>query len=483
MSTPPPHHASSSMPNRPVEPGRSSLPISRTLGFLLTVLAGAAVAYLVWQVLAHFSHLLLLLTLAAVVAFIFAPLVEAQERRGVPRAAAILGAYLGALAVLALALFFLLGPLVTQLGALANQLPDQLAVLREHEVGLNQFFAQRRLPIRVEDVEQQALENLESVAQPLLGGTLGLLTGLAGFLFDAVIVLVLSFYLLLDSTAIHNNLVRLLPERWRAQAFLVEAAFLKVVGGYIRGQLIMALTIAVAATVGCWLLGVPYPLVVGLLAGLFELVPMLGPILAAVPALLISLSQPFPLVLWVALFFLVIQQIESNVIGPKITGHAVGLHPLGALIALLAGIELGGLVGALFAVPVAGIVYVLAVAVYWQWQGRAVPTTAQPSLLGGLARGFSHRRRGARKQPDVAATSPITTVAAGAAIAGGDTTPRPETLVTLEQQARQLHDRFEEAETARQNEQAQALNQAEELGRTAPNGARREQEDSSGHTD
>jgi predicted PurR-regulated permease PerM len=109
---------------------------------------------------------------------------------------------------------------------------------------------------------------------------------------------------------------------------------------------------------------VPYAVVLGVLAGLFELVPMFGPILSAVPAILVALFLPFPTVLWVALFFFLVQQVESNVLGPRITGHAVGLHPLGAMFALLAGLQLAGLLGALFAVPVAGILWVLAGAAY-----------------------------------------------------------------------------------------------------------------------
>ena len=224
----------------------------------------------------------------------------------------------------------------------------------------------------------------------------------------------------------------------------------------------MALTIGVAAAVGCWLLGVPYPLVVGLLAGLFELVPMLGPILAAVPAVLISLTQPFPLVLWVIVFFIVIQQIEANVIGPKITGHAVGLHPLGALLALVAGAELGGLVGALFAVPVAGILYVLAVAVYWQWQGQRVPDAPQPPR-GWLGMGRDRDRRQAAAVSPLAAaeaSGPVIGAAAAAATAGGETVPRPETLVSLDQQATELRDRFEQAEQVRQVEQVEQVEAA-----------------------
>ena len=102
----------------------------------------------------------------------------------------------------------------------------------------------------------------------------------------------------------------------------------------------------------------PYAIVLGVLAGILELVPMLGPILGAIPAVLVALFQPFPVVLWVILAFVIIQQLEANLLVPRISGHAVGLHPLAAMLALIAGLEVGGIVGALFAVPLAGVLWV-----------------------------------------------------------------------------------------------------------------------------
>jgi predicted PurR-regulated permease PerM len=121
------------------------------------------------------------------------------------------------------------------------------------------------------------------------------------------------------------------------------------------------------------LLGLPYAIVLGVLAGLFELVPMFGPILSAVPAVIVALFLPFPTVVWVLLFFLVIQQVENNILVPRISGHAVGLHPLGAMFALLAGFQLAGVLGGLFAVPFAGVVWVLMSAAYRNAVAREEP--------------------------------------------------------------------------------------------------------------
>ena len=455
--TPPP--AAPPLPRPPSPPRTVELHIGRTLGFLLTILAAAAVAVLAWQVIALFAHLLLLVVLSLLVAFIFAPVTAALERRRLPRLAAIACAYLGTLVIGGSVLAFFLGPLITQLVALIGHLPGEIQTLQARTPGIDTFFARHGLPVRVATVQKQVLSQAQAMSSVVLGSTLTVLGGLTALIVDLLLVLVLSFYFLMDAQTLRNTLLRLLPEHLRTHAFFVQAAFTKVVGGYIRGQLLMALTIGVAAGLGCFALGVPYPLVIGLLAGLFELMPMVGPVLGAIPALLISLPQGFPLILWVLLLFVLIQQVESNVIGPRITGHAVGLHPLGALLALLAGVDLGGLLGALFAVPVAGILYVLAVAVYWQWRGQAVPPAPRsPSRVVDLARGVARRRAGDAPTPLTAAASQGV---GGATVATVEapTPARPETLVSLDREVEHLRATFEHDETERHAEETESADQ------------------------
>jgi predicted PurR-regulated permease PerM len=210
------------------------------------------------------------------------------------------------------------------------------------------------------------------------------------FLVNTVLVLVIAFYLLLDGERLKDRAYQLVPDSQLSRVAFVEATVNEVLGGYLRGQLLMGLTIGTMAGVGTGLLGLQYAVLIGVLAGILELVPMLGPWLASMPAIAIALfsPHPWPLTLWVGLYFLAIQQVESNVIGPRITGHAVGVHPLGALMALLVGIDLYGILGALFAVPVAGILYVLGMAIYYNFTGRTQPEPVRKpqntAWLGGL---------------------------------------------------------------------------------------------------
>jgi predicted PurR-regulated permease PerM len=142
--------------------------------------------------------------------------------------------------------------------------------------------------------------------------------------------------------------------RYHARAVFFEAAFAQIVGGYLRGQLLVAIIIGTGVATLTMLTGVRYSLLLGFLAGVLELVPMLGPFLAAAPSLAVAFSQSTAQALLVLAGFFVIQQVEANVLAPRITGRAVGLPAAAALIAMLVGVSLGGLLGALFAIPAAG---------------------------------------------------------------------------------------------------------------------------------
>jgi predicted PurR-regulated permease PerM len=225
----------------------------------------------------------------------------------------------------------------------------------------------------------------------VLGGTLAVLTGLTGAVVDLLLVLVVSFYLVLEGPRLRDALAGLVPAGRRAQALFLEETVVRIAGGYLRGQLVLALVIGVLAGLGAWLFGLRYPHVVGLVAGVLELVPMIGPVLGAVPAVLLALLLPFPTVVWVVLYFVAIQQLENYVLVPRVSGHAVGLHPLAAMLALVAGFEVAGILGALFAVPAAGVLWALGRAVVQRLRyGDAGPPPRPrrrgPALFAALRR-------------------------------------------------------------------------------------------------
>lgn len=414
----------------------SRLGLNRWLQLFLTIIAGAVVAVIAWTVIERFLHIIILLLVSFLLTYLLGPLVDRSERAGWPRLVSILVVYLVIIGTLTLGVVLLIGPLTTQLQGLLKTLPTLVESKAGVPSGIDRFFQENGIPLDVASIRNRLVEYVSGAGTSLLGGTLAIVGGLVTFVTDLFLILAITFYLLLDGRAMHSRMLSLLPAIARERWFFIEATLNKVLGGYIRGQILVALTVGVAAGAGSALLGVQYPLVIGLLAFLFEFIPLIGPVLGMVPAVIIALFQSPGLALWVIVYFIVLQQAESNVIVPRVSGHAVGLHPLAVLLALLAGVELGGLGGALLAVPVAGVLYVIALALYSDATKQTEllvanpPRTTYSSLRHVIERRGSRRGRGASGAsapvpvPDVAsALGPIAVAPDDANAVGVVTSP------------------------------------------------------------
>jgi predicted PurR-regulated permease PerM len=335
-------------------------------------LVAVCAVVLIWaasQVLSHVLRILLLVLLATVLAYALEPAL-AFVQRFIPRIYAALGLYVLVFGTLGVLLMVFGHQLGTEATSLVKQLPSYLdqAGLRIQAVATGMG-----IPIGPpQSVSAQITHYVQGSVRDLLFTSVNFAAVIGGSLIDVIVILVMAFYFMVDGHRIGDLAVQLFPPQHREKARFVRAAVGQVLGSYIRGQLILAAIIGVAAGVGSWALGVRYPLVIGVLAFLFELVPMLGPVLSAVPAVIVALFQPWPLVAWVVLYFVVIQMIENHILAPNISGRAVGLHPVAALLALLVGADLFGIWGALFAVPITGIAGVLATALYKSWRGQPV---------------------------------------------------------------------------------------------------------------
>jgi len=178
-------------------------------------------------------------------------------------------------------------------------------------------------------------------------------------LFAAVTVFVVAYYWMTERVEIKRAFTTLFPREHRYQVGVIWGEVEAVLGGWVRGQLLLMLFIGVLATVGYLVMGLKYALVLGLLAGLLEIVPLVGPWLGAVPALMVALMQDFKLALIVGVYLLIIQNVEANVLVPRVMQKTVGISSLVVLLGILIGATLGGIGGALVAVPLAAAIQVV----------------------------------------------------------------------------------------------------------------------------
>ncbi len=366
-----PTPASSTSDRDVQEVPRSSIDWGRSRDMVLTAIGVAVLLYIVGLMLERVMTILIILVFSVVVAFILEPLVGRLERRGVARGWAAAASYSAFLMTLGAGLLWVGGSLAAQFNQLNTQLPGYAQTLQDHWLpDLQQWLLQHGIQIDLNHLQMDAATTLQSAGADILGQGLGIVTGVTDTLFGFMLVVVISFYLVLDGQRMRDILASLVPSHHQRLFAFLERSLMRVVGGYIRGQLLMATIIGLCAGLGSWLMGVQYPLVLGLLGFFFELIPMVGPVLTATSMIGVSLFQPFPLVIFVIGFCVVMMLIEGQVLVPRIVGQAVGLHPMVAILALISGAELAGLWGALFAMPLVGLAAVLGIGAYNELNGR-----------------------------------------------------------------------------------------------------------------
>jgi predicted PurR-regulated permease PerM len=325
----------------------------------VAVLAALALAGIAVRAVARVHTAAQVLALGAVLAFLLEPAARGLERLVRSRAAAaaiLIAAFLAAVAGIG---GFLTVAALREAQALANALPDLFRRASEAFPRWADLLSAIGIPLDLSSLTQALAARAGAIGHGAVAATLALVGYTTSTVTTAVASVAVAFYLLLDGRRLRAGLYLLLPTAWHPGVRQVEAVAARVFGGYIRGQLLVAAVFGTLIGLGMWALGLPYPLLLGFQAGVFELLPTVGPVLAAVAPAAIALGLPFPKVWYVIGYFVLAQQLEGNLLVPRISGHAVGLHPVAVILAILGGFELGGLVGATAAVPVVGVAYQL----------------------------------------------------------------------------------------------------------------------------
>jgi predicted PurR-regulated permease PerM len=319
----------------------------------------ALAAILIWTAYLV-RNVLLLIYISGLLAVGFSPVVRLIERQKVlpigtrrfPRWLAILVLYLMIIGAIIGIGFIIFPPLVDQ----AQQLWDSRTAMfnRVQEFLISKGLLDHRLSLS-EAVQRAPV----SGSTDAVGTVFGTIWGVVGGVFGFVTILILTFYLLVEAEPLRGSLIRLFPASRRARAAKASRDITVKVSAWLGGQLLLGTIIGITTAAGLWLLGIPFFYVLALLAGIGELIPVVGPILSAIPALAVAATVSWNKVLFVLIFFVVQQQFENHVLVPKVMQRQVGVSPVIVIVALLIGGNLLGILGALLAVPTAAILQVL----------------------------------------------------------------------------------------------------------------------------
>ena len=350
----------------------------RALLLPLMILAWMAIGIILLWLLGHIAHALLVIVLAVIVTFAVAPLVQLLERR-LTRSLAILIAYLLGIGIVLGLGSLLVSTAIRQVSTLVEILPSYVSRLDTMSPQTPVFLGPFHITVAdVRAIEQQLLADLEVSGTSLAADTLRLINRLASVLVDIALIILLSIYFSIDSKRTVDWLrYRISPSLRRYTPYFLSVTN-TVVGGYVRGTLTMALLIGVLVGVGLQVLGVPYALLLGILAFFMQFVPVVGVLISGTLSVLVAFPQGWGITVAVLAYFIGVHILESYIIGPRLMGHAVGIHPAVAIIALLIGTELFGVWGALFGAPLAGLLQAIAVGIWRVRQSNTMAGGASP---------------------------------------------------------------------------------------------------------
>ncbi len=351
-----------------------------------------------WALARAAGSVFLIFLVAGVLALVLNPLVTLVQRARLPRGVAVLAVFLAFFAAMGGGIALLISPVSNQVVSFQRDVPELVSSANKTLGHFQGYLDSHHLGLHVKNSGQTALETLQKSflrrSGAIVSFTRDLVQRLAEGAFALILVLVISVYMLLYAPSIGRLVRRAMPpgDGTAEDDFPLRAQ--KAVFSYVRGQLLFSLIMGATAGVALWVVGLlgvfpqgkTYALFFGAFFGLMELVPYLGPVLGALPPVLVALIGDPLSAVWVALLFVALQQIEGHLVAPQVFGHSLRINPLLIILALLFGTQTFGIVGALIALPIAAVaretaLYLRRHLVLESWSiGGAAPLAAAGAL-------------------------------------------------------------------------------------------------------
>ncbi len=322
----------------------------------------AIIAALLW-LLSRIASVLTPFVLAALVVFILRRPVALLAKRGVSRGAAVAIAYLVAALLLTFAGLFVIPPLVSQTAEFVQAFPGYYDSASKLWFNLQREYTTLEIPDWVEGAARSAraslAQQLTAWSSRIAAGVLGVGGRLVGFVINIFLSLTLAFFVLRDLPTLHREVLQLGGENRRDSLMEILTRIRVVIEGWLRGQSLIAMIVGVLTWAGLQVLGVPYALIIGLIAGVTNFIPYVGPVVGGLIAAISAAFVSPQLVLYTIIWIVILQQFESMFLQPRIMSDTVNIHPVFVVFALLVGASTAGLAGMFFAVPIAGVINTL----------------------------------------------------------------------------------------------------------------------------
>jgi predicted PurR-regulated permease PerM len=312
----------------------------------ILIILGLWFLYLVREVIA-------LLLVALIFTAAIDPAVAWLHRKKIPRGVGVLLIYFILFLIVGGMLYFLVPAISQQVGDLSMNFPQYLEKINIWIQGFFSYSSSHNIPFNKPE-PLNLTSNLTDITQGIFDTTVGIFTGI----ISLIIILSMTFYLSVKEEGMEKFIISVTPKKYQQYIISMADQMKKKIGKWLQGQALIMLIIFIFDFLAFSLLGIPYALILALIAGFFELVPYIGPILAGIPVVALGLLISPATGLMALAYCVVIQQVEGHIIAPQVMKKTVGLNPIVVILALLIGVKLAGIFGGVIAVPVAAMVSV-----------------------------------------------------------------------------------------------------------------------------
>ena len=307
-------------------------------------LAALIVIALFWLAI-ELSGILIIIFISFIIMAALSPFSDFLIRKRIPRILSVIIPYTITIAILVLLIFPLIPFFISQIELLFSNFPKYI----------DQVAKTFNISIDASSIKNVFESDINALGKNALSVTGKIFSGF----FSTLTVLVISFYLMLQRETLKKQLIALWPKKYQDQALKTMVQIENKIRWWLQGQLVLSFTIGFCTWIGLTFLGLPFALPLGLLAGILEIVPTIGPIISAVPAVIVALTISPGLAVSVVIFYILLQALENHILVPKIMQKAVGLNPIIVIIGVLIGSKFLGILGALLAVPLIALVFIL----------------------------------------------------------------------------------------------------------------------------
>ncbi|MCK5491248.1 MAG: AI-2E family transporter [Candidatus Pacebacteria bacterium] len=302
----------------------------------------------------YLKDIILIIFISILLTLIMNPAVNKMQEKKIPRSIGASVLFLFAFSVIILIFYLVIPPLTKDVASLTVDLP-----LHMEDLGFNDSL-DYNFSEPVQNIIFEASNSLKAVASNIVSGVLTILGGL----LSAILIIVISFYLLIEKNGTEKFVQSLIPISSRPQALRIIQKIEITLGRWFMGQIFLGFIVGILSFIGLTIIGVPYALVLSIIAGSLELIPYIGPTLSSIPAIIIAFTiSPLLAFLTFILYFL-IQQVENYVLVPKVMQKSVGLHPVIIIIAMLVGGQIAGVMGMILAIPITTIISIILTDIY-----------------------------------------------------------------------------------------------------------------------